>query len=252
MELRLLSPQGAELKRLEFSLNVSGGDGVPAWWSQAKVRPPLPLPPGLSFGEAAGTYLSEKDRSVLVYVPGAKLRVGGADGQEESVEGFFIGKFEVTRAQLAKILGRPEPPAAQADLPATHVSWDEASRYCRTVGLRLPSEAEWELAARGTDGRTWPWGDEAPDQNHLNAVSGGLSPVGSLPQGASPYGCLDMAGNASEWVQDWLRKRDRHVVKGGSFKTAKVEFCQPTRRMSFESNRNDRDELGFRVARSAR
>ncbi len=98
--------------------------------------------------------------------------------------------------------GRFVPQAGFADRPVAETTWAGAAAYCAWRGARLPTEAEWEAAARGPDGRLYPWGDEPPDATraYVNADADVLAPVGSLPAGASPFGVLDMAGSLAEWT----------------------------------------------------
>jgi len=156
------------------------------------------------------------------------------------VDAFRIDRFEVTNAQYQRFLaatGRPAPPywrdgqapTGTAAHPVLAVDWNAAAAYCTWAGRRLPTEAEWERACRGTDGRTYPWG-EAWDPSLANIIfglppvetqprptdpawrlivepqpAGGPAPrpVGSIPGGASAEGVLDLVGNAAEWVADW-------------------------------------------------
>jgi len=131
------------------------------------------------------------------------------------LDAYFIGRFEVTNQQYNQCVkaGVCRPPAYQeyayeeyADYPVTYVSWDDAYTFCEWTGGRLPTEAEWEKAARGSEEPLlYPWGSDLPEchlVNYSNCVAN-TEPVGSHPEGASPYGVLDMAGNASEWVADW-------------------------------------------------
>jgi formylglycine-generating enzyme required for sulfatase activity len=129
---------------------------------------------------------------------------------------FQMSRTEVTREQYARFLkdtGRPEPPHWNHELfnrpgsPVVDVTWDDAAAYCKWAGGRLPTEAEWEYAARGTDGRRYPWGSEEPDRTravfHLDIGFGGTQPVGSAKAGASPFGIEDLAGSVYEWCADW-------------------------------------------------
>ena len=97
--------------------------------------------------------------------------------------------------------------AGRDDHPINCVTWDQSLAYCQRRGAALPTEAQWEYAARGTDGRIYPWGDDGPDTQlcwNFTAVWNGTCPVGSFPEGRSPFGVLDMAGNVGEHVADWF------------------------------------------------
>ncbi len=189
------------------------------------------------------------DRSVLaqvldravVAIPAGLFTMGSDDGPTDEqpqrsvyLDAFQIDRYEVTNMQYWRFVqstGRPPPPywsgadypPGQGDFPVVGVTWDDAAAYCAWMGRRLPTEAEWEKACRGSDGQVYPWGDEwDPRQANVawsSAVPGddgstlpalpdsttapGLQPVGSYPSAASPYGVMDLAGNASEWVSDW-------------------------------------------------
>ncbi len=122
-------------------------------------------------------------------------------------------------------------PAGRELHPVTYVSWSDALAFCRWTGGLLPSEAQWERAARGDDDRTWPWGDELPTEDRATFEAADTSPVALHPRGASPFGALDMAGNAWEWTASALRpypydagdgredqaSQEPRVVRGGAY-----------------------------------
>lgn len=148
----------------------------------------------------------------------------GSDEEKPShrvyLDAFYIDKYELTTsryAQFLKATRRKQPDhwnevsmAAHRDRPVIGVDWHDADAYCRWSGKRLPTEAEWEKAARGTEGRQYPWGNERPTSRNANFGKccdwkgyASLAPVGSLEAGKSPLGISDMAGNVYEWVADW-------------------------------------------------
>jgi serine/threonine-protein kinase len=208
---------------------------------------------------------SAKDGMEQVYVPAGVFTMGSNNGYSDEkpvhevyLDGYWIDKYEVTNAQYAKCVAAGEcakPSDTQyyansqyTNHPVVYVSWYNANDYCAWTGRRLPSEAEWEKAARGTDGRTYPWGNTF-DGSLLNYCDRNCSfnwadsekddgykqtsPVGNYPSGASPYGALDMAGNVWEWVADWydegyyskspaenpggLASGEYRVLRGGSW-----------------------------------
>ncbi len=131
---------------------------------------------------------------------------------------YFIDRLEITIEQYAKFIAatsaRPpgdwkkgKPPAGRDNYPASGMNWYDADRYCAWVGKQLPTEAEWEKAARGPNAFVFPWGNEFDPKKANTGGSGlnDLAPVGSFPQGRSPYGVEDMAGNVWEWTADWYQ-----------------------------------------------
>lgn len=189
---------------------------------------------------------------------------------EVVINAFRIGKYEVTNAQYAQCVqaracAMPNELQQYEDLsyasyPVVAVSWYQARDFCHWVGGRLPTEAEWEYAARGTDGRIYPWGNALPTCKLANYsdCGGNLKPVGSFPEGASSFGVLDMAGNVWEWSADWsgpyVAERqinptgpetgDARIIRGGAFKYESMELRAVTRRGS--NPRYYYGSLGFR------
>jgi serine/threonine-protein kinase len=197
------------------------------------VRPtPTPLPTVLYF---VSTRENPVDGMVMVYVPEGNFAMGmnvDVGPQEQPIhtvylDAYWIDQTEVTNAMYARCVqaGTCQPPEKfsswtrtnyygnpqYADYPVVFVNWNAAQGFCAWAGERLPTEAEWEKAARGVDGRLYPWGNQTPwetideGRSLMNWISqvGDTTAVGSYPLGASPYGALDMAGNVYEWTADW-------------------------------------------------
>lgn len=180
---------------------------------------------------ASGTErTSAGDGMIQVYIPEGTFQMGAIDDKGSNDEkpvhpitmhGFWMDKVEVTNAMYLLCLQAGGCPAlAQVksgtrdsyfsnpdytNYPVVYVTWSAADSFCKWAGRRLPTEAEWERAARGDDLRTYPWGDSRPtgSQANFGFLVGDTTAVGTYPAGASPYGILDMAGNVAEWVHDY-------------------------------------------------
>lgn len=180
---------------------------------------------------------------------------------------FFIDRFPVTNAEylaFCKATGRPWVPAGQgqiaadklASLPATFVNQEDAMAYAQWCGRRLPTEVEWEYAARGANGIIYPWGNEWDptrcNSNDKNIANGrGLTPVNAYPGGASPFGVMDMAGNVCEWTAGSYAPGSG-IVKGGFWKQHEPYRFRAACRMMSQLAGNRQDYIGFRCAKDGR
>ena len=216
-----------------------------------------------------------------VVIPAGPFTQGSTKGEEDerpartvTLKTFSIDKTEVTRGEYQRCVAAKKCKARPAtsttttttaststevDLPMTDVDWNDAQAFCRFAGGRLPTEGEWEKAARGTDGREYPWGNDA-DCARANwgnfegeGPCAGKNPgrpvaVGKYPAGASPYGVLDLGGNVWEWVADkYDEDPKRRVVRGGSCCSFFVGPRAPNRNAWSPQHRDG--DLGFRCAR---
>lgn len=241
-----------------------------------------------------------EDGAPMVFVPAGPFpmgvpygdRDGGRDEyprHEVFVDQFYIDKFEVTNGRYAQFVNatghraphNPTDPTrtlwqgaaitdSLADRPVVNVDWYDAAAYCKWAGKRLPTEAEWEKAAKGTSDRRFPWGNVEPAPKHLNynqkwIGEKTLMPVGSYDAGKSPFGVYDMAGNVWEWVNDWYDARyyeksppknpqgpdtgRQKVIRGGGWQNETPTVRIFTRVGSDPTIRNE--STGFRCAMDA-
>ena len=175
-------------------------------------------------------------------------------GQRVALPAFYIDRTEVTVSNYKKFQPRyNEKPFTDGkscpQCPAMGINWNKAHNYCKWAGKRLPSEAEWEAAARGNSALIWPWGNKYQLQraNLFGAEDGhlGVAPVGSFSKGSSPYGTMDMAGNVWEWVQ--TDHKGLRIAKGGGWTSYKSQS-----KISFRNKVDPKLEnptFGFRCAR---
>ncbi|MBI4523728.1 MAG: SUMF1/EgtB/PvdO family nonheme iron enzyme [Deltaproteobacteria bacterium] len=188
-------------------------------------------------------------------------RVGSTNSRGERLYDFDDGDARIHRRE-----GKWTADAGFENHPVVEVSWFGAREYCASVGKRLPTEAEWEKAARGTDGRKYPWGNSAPEKNRAQFGAGWnqTAPVENFPKGASPYRVLDLAGNAWEWVssayfpypydptdgREDLTADAVRGTRGGGHDSPPEELTTTQRGRSLSRNfRSGHHNIGFRCAR---
>ena len=240
--------------------------GISAWLLTRPSNPPVANNPG---GVPPG----------MISIPGGEFVMGRDNGNEYekpahkvTVKAFYIDETEVTNAQYQEFVDatrrQPPPhwpngraPVGQGSHPVYNVSWDDANAYARWAGKRLPTEVEWEYAARGADGRLYPYGND-PKLQYSNASEDDYRAplaVKNYPQGASPYGVYDMAGNVAEWTGDDFRlyqgsklplddpNSGRKSVRGGAFNIPAAAQTATDRYFYPPSTKNA--SIGFRCAK---
>jgi formylglycine-generating enzyme required for sulfatase activity len=247
--------------------------------AQPTALPPTEAPasPTVPLAAASG------DTGEMISVPGGSFQMGSDDGDPDEqpphpvdVAAFQIDRFEVTNSRFDAFAqatgyqtenekaGKPQTwrtsfTPETAENPVVVVSWNDAQAFCEWAGKRLPTEAEWEFAARGTDGRTFPWGIDYDTAKFNGKASGirGTVHVGSYPAGASAFGVDDMAGNVWEWTADWYQaypggapseffgERFR-VTRGGGWFDEENQVRASNRSSADPAGANP--DLGFRCA----
>jgi serine/threonine-protein kinase len=238
------------------------------------------------------TLIREKDGMTMVYVPVGEFTMGSEKGDRfakpvhsVALDAYWIDQTELTNGMYAKCVnaGVCDPPIDVSTItrssyygnsqfnnyPVIHVNWNQARAYCDWAGVTLPTEAQWEKAARGTDGRVYPWGDEKKDCSKANSsgCESDTAAVGSYPAEVSPYGAFGMAGNVQEWVNDWYdgsyysnspsnnpqgpSSGNLRVVRGGAWNLFGEITASTFFRSSEDPKNNWNTSIGFRCVRSA-
>jgi formylglycine-generating enzyme required for sulfatase activity len=284
---RHLLPSAAIFVVVAFAAVVLAG--VAVWWAAtrgqqgaAKVENvQAPSNTSQTPGTRAGTAGTPAAPEGMVYVPGGEFTMGRDDGDayerpahSETVRPFFIDAHEATCSDYEKFVKETEhqppsgweggacPPGA-ARKPVTGVTWGDAEDFCRACGKRLPGEAEWEFAARGTDGRLYPWGgDWRAGMANAAGAQKGLADVGTYDKSASPFGALDMVGNAWEWTTGDMTPypggklperpaAGTKVLRGGSYLSNK-EQATATYRLGWRARGEaSYAQAGFRCVKDA-
>ncbi len=213
--------------------------------------------------------IADKVGGMVKYIENATPR------RKVNLPGYYIDKYEVTNDDYKKFVEAtkhtlPEHweggniPAGKGKHPVVFVTMEDAKAYAKWVGKRLPTEAEWEKAARGTDGRIFPWGNKYKRKraNTDEARKGSTTAVGTFEKGKSPYGVYDMAGNVWEWTsdnylpypgskhEDEFFGKERYVIRGGSFMDFKNDALSIVR-SKFTPQTND-ENVGFRCVKEAK
>jgi formylglycine-generating enzyme required for sulfatase activity len=239
-------------------------------------------------------WIRPTDGMAMVYVPEGEFSMGDEQSPRTKLvhtvylDAYWIDQTEVTNAMYSKYTMQNlckngyceyhfEPSLTRTNYydnplydsyPVVNVNWDQAEAYCIWADdSRLPTEAQWEKAARGTDGRKYPWGNNNPtcDLANYSTCKGDTTEVGSHPSGASPYGALDMAGNAYEWMADWFDRSyyansplnnptgpvsgEKKLYRGGSF-FGEMVYLMASNRGYYAFPEYSTFDLGFRCARS--
>ena len=181
--------------------------------------------------------------------------------QEKTLPAFYIDRYEVTNERYARFVKATKhrtprfaryPQLNAPRQPVVGIGWADAQGFCEWAGKRLPTEEEWEKAARGTDGRLWPWGNDPSPKAYNGRAAELFAPaeVGKFPQSDSPYGVADMAGNVWEMTSShWMP--NARAMRGGSFLNSLADV-RTTIRWAAGDEANGANWLGFRCAKDAR